>query len=193
MEMLHEEWRPVQIDHGYEVSSHGNVRSLDRAVSCSNGVIRHRKGRSLVPSLNNYGYQHVNLSNRRIALVHRLVAEAFIENPEGLAEVNHKDCCKTNNSVGNLEWVSRRGNADHAKRNGLYLSGDRASWSKITNDQAVQAYEMRRRGMSFQDIGKAFSVSYTTIQRIASGKLFKHLGLAPLPFTRHAAANTNKD
>ena len=70
------------------------------------------------------GYYYYQLSadglNRRTTL-HRLVATAFIPNPENLEQVNHKDGVKTNNKLDNLEWVSRSGNSLHAYKLGLKL------------------------------------------------------------------------
>jgi formate dehydrogenase assembly factor FdhD len=204
MEIVHEEWRPVCGQFSgwrYEVSSFGRVQSVDseRSEKTKSGAmtVRRRCGRML-NQRNRNGYLAVNLSDPSRATkvaygVHRLVAEAFIQNPDSLPEVNHKDTCKTNNHLDNLEWSTRKGNAEHALRNGCYRCGERATQSKLTDAQAVQAYEMRKRGVALQDIGKVFDVHYTTIQLIAAGKHFKHLGLSPLPFTRRATANTNKD
>lgn len=62
------------------------------------------------------GYYYVDLQGKR-RLVHRLVAEAFIDNPDDLPEVNHKDEDKVNNSVENLEWCDSKYNANYGTRN----------------------------------------------------------------------------
>ena len=109
-----EVWRPVVGWEGlYEVSSHGRVRSLDRMVEqpIANGVIITRPyyGRVLSQKIDRRGYCVVNLSrNGKFTgcRVHRLVAEAFIPNPDNLPLINHKDECKTNNHIENIEWCT---------------------------------------------------------------------------------------
>ena len=68
------------------------------------------------------------------ALVHRLVAQAFVENPTGRKYVNHKNCVKTDNHSENLEWVTSEENSRHAVMNGRYASrrGDSNSRTKIS-------------------------------------------------------------
>lgn len=111
-----EEWRDVPGYEGYyQVSSLGRVKSLDRMVTMRNGVTRITHGR-MMKEVNGNGagnYRAVPLSmNGKIQrhLIHRLVALAFIPNPEGLPEINHKDEDKTNNRVDNLEWCDRQYN-----------------------------------------------------------------------------------
>lgn len=107
-------WKPIANYEGlYEVSNEGNVRSLN---------YRHTgKVQVLKLSVNRYGYLQVNLHSKegkqKTYKVHRLVAQAFIPNPNNLPEVNHKDENKTNNCVENLEWCDRKYNNNYGSRN----------------------------------------------------------------------------
>lgn len=93
----------------YEVSNYGRVRSLPR---------RCTKGKVLKPGLVSGGYCGVVLSKDgkcSSLLVHRLVADAFIPNPEGLIQINHKDENKANNCIDNLEWCTAQYNSEYSK------------------------------------------------------------------------------
>ena len=87
----------------YQISNTGKVKGLKR-------------NKILKPILQRSGYYYVDLQRKR-RLVHRLVAEAFIDNPDNLPEVNHKDEDKVNNSVENLEWCDSKYNANYGTRN----------------------------------------------------------------------------
>lgn len=86
------------------------------------GIIVSRFGRVIKPQLSNVGYIRVELNNsgagKKYSL-HRLLAEAFIPNPDAKPVVNHKDGDKTNNSLDNLEWATQSENQKHAYRLGL--------------------------------------------------------------------------
>lgn len=111
---MEEIWKDVQGFEGYYVVSNlGNVRALDRYILKSSGIVQPIAGHAMAQTLNSDGYPTVKLSKDgksiRIA-VHRLVAIAFVPNPEGLAEVNHIDFDRTNASADNLEWVNHKEN-----------------------------------------------------------------------------------
>ena len=116
-----EEWRSIEGYEGlYEVSNTGRVRSVDRYVVDSLGHRKFYKGKVLIPVKSNLGYLLVSLccnGKHKMFLVHRLVAQVFIENPDNLPEVNHLDEDKTNNRVDNLEFCDRSYNINYGLRN----------------------------------------------------------------------------
>jgi hypothetical protein len=130
-------------------------------------------------------------------MVHALVAEAFIcPRPKGM-EVNHKDGVKTNNHFSNLEWLTRRGNAEHARDMGLLATGERhprhtkpEAWANTiwpTSFPALQGErnychkltaekvrEMRRireeQGLSAAKLGVMFNISESVAYRVIRGQ-----------------------
>lgn len=116
-------WLPI---HGYqdiyEISNNGLVRSLTRKILSSNGQERLIKGKQLSVKNNGCGYQFVTLcknGNKENKYVHRLVACAFIKNPQNKPVVNHINGISTQNNVDNLEWVDQAENTKHAYRTNL--------------------------------------------------------------------------
>ena len=113
-------WKSIPGYEGlYEVSNTGRVRSLDRYVKVGFGAYRLHKGKIINLTLSNSGYYFVDLTykyKRKHFYVHRLVAEAFIPNPDNLPQVNHKDEDKTNNIAENLEWCDRKYNMNYGTK-----------------------------------------------------------------------------
>lgn len=101
----------------------------DKYLVSSAGMVKNGKtGQVLKPILKNDGYLAVHLSHKnkaQMVFIHRLVAEAFIPNPQNLPVVNHIDGNKANPSVENLEWVSFSENSNHAYRTGLSHVSDK--------------------------------------------------------------------
>lgn len=114
--MKEEIWEPVVGYEGkYEVSDLGRVRSVDRHVF-QQGKSVFYNGVIMTPSVNNSGYLTIRLSRnnkKKGLLIHRIVAEAFLENPNGLPCVNHKDENKLNNNLQNLEWCTMSYNVNY--------------------------------------------------------------------------------
>lgn len=111
-----EEWRPVRgLEDNYEVSNLGRVRRIKSGCGTYEGRIlnflNHSNGYVIAPMTLN--------SKKHRRYVHRMVAEAFIPNPDGKPEVNHIDGNKHNNCVDNLEWATRSENNRHMFRTGL--------------------------------------------------------------------------
>jgi len=100
-------WKDIKGYEGlYQVSDEGYVRRIYK-----DGKTKLLKNR---PSANYYTVCLSNKCEKKTCAVHRLVAETFLQRPEGKTEVNHKDGDKLNNRVENLEWVTQQENQIHA-------------------------------------------------------------------------------
>lgn len=119
-------WRSVpNFENVYEVSNKGRIKSLKRASrKLPHGSPFFTQDMIMKLSHNGSGYLKVTLKQPatkvyKNLLVHRLVAQAFLQNPQSLREVNHLDGDKKNNKIENLAWVSSRENKIHAIQLGL--------------------------------------------------------------------------
>ena len=113
-------WRDIPGYEGiYQVSNLGRIKSLPRIIICSNGYKKNYGSKILKFSSDKNGYSKVALCKfckQRSFLVHRLVAELFVPNPNNYSEVNHKDENKSNNCSNNLEWCTRKYNVNYGNR-----------------------------------------------------------------------------
>lgn len=110
-------------------------------------------------------------------LVHRLVAEAFIPNPENKATVNHKDGNRLNNHVDNLEWMTQKENVQHAVKNDLRgdVSGEKNPMSKLSDKQRLQILLLRKSGMTQQKIANAYGIKRAHICYMERTPISKYL------------------
>ena len=161
-------WKPIPGFECYEVSDQGDVRSLDHFVQMDmkgTPCISLRPGRMLNPAKDSSGYLGVILSRpdgkRKNCRVHRLVAAAFIPNPQGLPQVNHKDENKLNNAASNLEWCTAKANSAYGTRPSR-LSTKVAKYS--LEGELLQVYDSM--GKAAKDVG----CSYTSIIHCCKGQ-----------------------
>jgi hypothetical protein len=169
-------WR--DLNEYYEVSSHGNVRSRTREIYSTYGGKYVKEGRVLKQNDNGQGYAQVMLcvnGVNKTERVHRLVALTFIENPDGLPKVNHKDTNKRNNHKDNLEWCTQDINVKHAKENGLMVKGETARNSVLDVPMVIDIKNLIKEGCSNKEIAEVFGVHPGTINCIRIGRNWSHV------------------
>jgi hypothetical protein len=162
----------------YKVSTHGRVWSCDRREEIANRhpkpYFRLRKGKFVSPRISNSGYFQVGLVDKRV-LVHRLVAEAFIETETNKLEVNHKDGNKLNNHFSNLEWATRKENALHSTRTLKKNIGSQVASSALKEEQVLEIIELLNAGESQISVANKYGVTNHAIFRIQHGYNWSHI------------------
>lgn len=163
---IEEIWKPIPLEEYvgfYEISSLGRVRSVDRLLNC-NGGVRLYKGQILKPAVTNCGYNQITLcKNQKLHTFRlcRLVAKAFVPNPNNFPCVNHKDECKTNDVYTNLEWVDYKTNNNYGSRN-----------ERIGNKQSrkrVRCIETGEEFPSLSSIQRTLGYSHNDISMVCRG------------------------
>lgn len=169
------EWQPIEIwkpvvDAGgrYFVSSLGRVMASN--------------GRILKQWASDQGYMLVRLSRPRVvARVHRLVAEAFVPNPDGKPSVNHIDCNRSSNAAVNLEWCTQEENLRYADSLGRmqrdYWTGRRSPNAALSDEQVVairNAYA--EGGSSWASLASRFGISKRAVGRLINRETYSDVG-----------------
>ena len=167
-----EVWKDIPGYEGrYQVSDHGNVRSVDREVTCisASGIatVRRVPGRTLKPYINKYGGRgHLFVSLGKYTVpqpVHQLVLLAFVGPcPEGM-EVCHGDGDPTNNRLDNLRYDTRSENIMD-----IYRVGGKVK--KLTLEDIREITRLLARGISGASIARQYDVTRTTISKINTGR-----------------------
>lgn len=161
---MNEIWKDIDGYGGlYKVSNFGNVLGS--------------KGGLLKPRLTRKGYHKVVLHNKDRGtqyFIHRLVAIAFIPNPEGKPQVNHKDTNKRNNAESNLEWATQVENMKHGKRNNLYQckhTGESSNLSKLKKEDVIAIRHIAKSELIPQrEIGDLFFISREAVSAIKNNR-----------------------
>ena len=163
-----EEWKPIPNYPKHAGSNFGRIKSF-----CKGRV------KILKPSLASNGYLCINIhegDKSKWASIHQLVGELFIPNPEGKPEINHKDGCKLNSYVGNLEWVTDSENQQHAYDTGLRLQGVDHSNAKIKNEEDIVYIRENPDNLSQKQLAEKFGVDKGIIRNIQLGESYKNCG-----------------
>lgn len=137
-----EEWKPVNLFPNYHVSNLGSVKNV-------------KTGQVIKPFLSGHLYYYVRFYTKgdkgkgKNFLISRLVATMYVPNPEDKKEVNHKDGNKANNAASNLEWTSRKGNMDHAKKARLHCINIPVRAVDVTSGKGWDFYSVDRAARYF--------------------------------------------
>lgn len=177
-----EEWREISVPgYGgiYLVSSQGRFKSLPRVMKRKNGTLLTIRGKEQIPTRRSNGYLVIGLGGRQY-LVHRLLALAFVPNPEGKPEVNHKDGNKWNNEVSNFEWVTHQENMTHAASMGLsrgvpQLGSNNAAAKLNENEVRVMRKRYAKEDITLSELARLFGVAQVTISDVTTRKTWKHI------------------
>jgi len=161
-------WKAHSEYAGIEVSTFGNVRTLDRVIS-SETMTRFTKGRILKQQLNHNGYLQVGfrVNGKRVTKrVHRLVAQTFIKNTDNLPQVNHKDCDSTNNNASNLEWCTASYNQKYREKYGISATESLGVPVFAINLTTLEV----SRYQSQHEASRALGVYQASINKVIKGK-----------------------
>lgn len=140
------------------------------------GVVFNAKTLRFIKPQSNGNYYKVTLSiqgKEKQFLVHRLVAKAFIPNPENKPEVNHINGDKFDNRAENLEWVTASENQIHSVKTNLKKHGTDLWNGKFTKEQVLEIIKKKQMGESCRKLGREYGVNATTISAISRGLRYK--------------------
>lgn len=140
------------------------------------GKVFSMRSQKMLSSFVSSGYEQVelNVDGKAVKkLVHRLVAETYIPNPDKLPCVNHKDGNKLNNWVGNLEWCTYKENMEHASENNLlHTIGSKNPASKLTEEDVKYIRSVYKKGdleYGSAALGRKFGVDHKAIWAVVNG------------------------
>ena len=153
-----------KIYHGYLVKDNGSIYRKTENGYVPVSFCYHNDGYLIACLKLNGKYKNL--------MVHRVVAECFIPNPENKPEVNHKDFNKENNHASNLEWVTHKENVQNYYKysDNETQRGDKHPRAKITSNDIPDIFTLHKQGNSYRDIAEMYNVSHNCIGKVIRGE-----------------------
>lgn len=167
-----EQWKTIEGFCNYEVSNFGDVRLKDTYRKTVTGT-RLYKGKMIAINQQKGGYLTVYMKNDsgvwKTVSIHRIVAKAFIPNPDNKREVNHIDGDKKNNKLDNLEWTTAKENQRHARKLGLNRTELNPLCRKVKCVQTGQEFE------SVEECARYYQINTATVRSRLTRKVNKRI------------------
>lgn len=165
---MKEIWKTIEGYTDYQISNYGKIKSF-----------KYNKEKILKHSLDSDEYSLIILcsnKNKFTKTIHRLVANAFINNPDNKPQVNHKDGNKQNNNVDNLEWVTISENIIHAYKNNLKTQqGISNTNCKLSENEVLTIHGLYLSGMTQSIISELYNIPQQHVSLIVNNKSWTHL------------------
>lgn len=169
---MREEFKCMPDMPWYRIGTHGTIISDARG----------GKPKILKPAIDRYGYKKVTLFNngkRNYLTVHRVVALTYLNNPDNLPQVNHKDGNKLNNYYKNLEWCTDLENKRHAHKNGLVdyskVSGINHYNTELTKENILDIRNKAEKDVPYKEIAQEYGISKSAVSRIKLRQAYKNI------------------
>ena len=180
MDIKNEIWKDIDGYKGlYQVSNFGRVKSLDRIrfkyqYKCQKKINMLYKGKILSPG-DSKGYFIVCLminNKYKTISVHRLVAKAFIQNPENKPNINHIDFNPKNNHISNLEWCTQYENIHHTIKHNrdVQITSENHYNAKLKNKDVIEIKSLLKNNIKQKSIAEIFNVDASLISKIKNKK-----------------------
>lgn len=174
---MEEIWKDIEGYEGlYQVSNLGRVKSLKRDITNTNYGVAHIKEKILKPRDDGKGYVRVVLyknNQKKQFKIHRLVAKAFISNPENKATVNHINGNKSHNTVGNLEWCTNKENIYHAFKTGLIQKKNKSIVQMDLNGNVLNEFESLCEASKYMNKNSHHNIMYCCKGKIKTAYGYK--------------------
>ena len=186
-------WKTIKGYSNFQISNKGRVKSVSRKIRFVHAVTgeeHFRQTKDVILKLikDKRGYYSVSLRGDDGLIsrlkIHRLVAEAFIPNPNDYKIINHIDGIKSNNCSENLEWCNHQQNMAHSILNGLSIFGERHCKAKLTNEFVELLKIKMALGFNDCELSREYGISSKSISAIRCGRKWKHIiipdGIIPI-------------